>query len=91
LSGIIIDATLDFQLRCSTKLVMLQPGEKAIVRAFSRDISTAVDIIEIARRRSSPSLRIESVRIGTQEMINESNGVTTFRSVMEIIVRKAAS
>ena len=80
--------TRDYMVSCATKLLLLKPGERLTMRAFSRDISTAIDVIEIVRKRIP--LDVEVFRIGAQE-IRTSNESTTFRSVIEIEVRRGFS
>jgi DNA-binding protein Alba len=65
-------------------------GEKPVtVKARGRAISRAVDTIELLRRAFIKDLEIESIDIGTEELISTEDGRTSNISTMKITVAKA--
>lgn len=72
-------------------LTFFNAGEnEVIVKARGRAICTAVDTIELLRRAFVKGLRLEDVKIGTEEMTREE-GQKSNVSTIEIRVGKSES
>ncbi len=79
---------MNYVLACIT---LFHGGAKEVsIKARGRAISRAVDVVEIARRRFLPDVKIENISIGTQQLqIDEGgNTSTTNVSTIEIILSR---
>ena len=72
-------------------LMQLSSGQEAIIRARGRAISTAVDTVEILKRRFLPdALKIKEIKIGTEVLPSREEGFRDRNvSTMEITLTKA--
>ena len=70
-------------------LTVLNSGEKeVVVKARGRAISRAVDTVELLRRAFVKDLRLNEIKIGTEEMTRDE-GKKSNVSTIEIAVSKA--
>jgi len=78
---------MNYVLACIT---LFHGGAKEInVKARGRAISRAVDVVEIARRRFLPDIKIESINVGTQQLqITDGRNTTTNVSTIEITLTR---
>ena len=78
---------MNYVLACIT---LFHGGAKeVIIKARGRAISKAVDIVEIARRRFLPDVKVKKISIGTEQLQSEytdGSNSTTNVSTIEIIV-----
>jgi len=61
--------------------------EKVLVKARGRSISTAVDVVEVLRNRFMPSVEVEEISIGTEQMQSEDRSTPSNVSTIEIALR----
>jgi len=61
--------------------------EKVLVKARGRSISTAVDVVEVLRSRFMPSVKVEEISIGTEQMQSEDRSTPSNVSTIEIALR----
>ena len=79
---------MNYVLACIT---LFHGGAKEVnVKARGREISRAVDIVEIARRRFLPDAKVGNITIGTEQLQvgEEGNMSTTNVSTIEIILTR---
>ncbi|MCW4026203.1 MAG: DNA-binding protein Alba [Candidatus Bathyarchaeota archaeon] len=79
---------MNYVLACIT---LFHGGAKEVnVKARGRAISRAVDIVEIARRRFLPDVKVGNITIGTEQLQvgEEGNMSTTNVSTIEIILTR---
>jgi len=78
---------MNYVLACIT---LFHSGAGEInVKARGRAISTAVDVVEIVRRRFLPDVKVKDIDIGTEQMApNEEGGTPTNVSTIEITLTK---
>jgi DNA-binding protein len=80
---------MNYVLACIT---LFHGGAKEVViKARGRAISKAVDVVEIARRRFLPDVKIKKISIGTEQFQfepTEGGDSMTNVSTMEIIVTR---
>lgn len=63
---------MNYVLAC---LTLLQGGSNEItVKARGRAISTAVDVVEIIRRRFMSEIKLKGIKIGTEQFPAEEGG-----------------
>jgi DNA-binding protein len=75
---------MNYVLACIT---LFHGGAKEVnVKARGRAISRAVDVVEIARRRFLPDIRVQKINIGTQQLQIEGANTTSNVSTIEIIL-----
>jgi len=63
-------------------------GEKVILKARGRAISTAVDVAEITRNRFFKDAEVYAISIGTEEITPKEGGNPRNVSTMEISLKK---
>ncbi|MEM2881683.1 MAG: DNA-binding protein Alba [Candidatus Bathyarchaeia archaeon] len=77
--------TMNYVVACVT---ILNSGAKELtVRARGQAISKAVDAVETLRRAFIKDIKIESVKIGSEE-ITFPDGTKSNTSVIEILIKK---
>jgi DNA-binding protein Alba len=79
---------MNYVLACIT---LFHGGAKEVnVKARGRAISRAVDIVEIARRRFLPDVKVGNITIGTEQLQvgEEGNPSTTNVSTIEIVLTR---
>jgi DNA-binding protein len=78
---------MNYVLACIT---LFHSGAKEInVKARGRAISTAIDVVEVVRRRFLPDVKIKQVGIGTEQMApREEGGSPTNVSTIEITLER---
>lgn len=79
---------MNYVLACIT---LFHGGAKEVnVKARGRAISRAVDIVEIARRRFLPDVKVGNITIGTEQLQvgEEGNMSTTNVSTIEIVLTR---
>jgi DNA-binding protein len=75
---------MNYVLACIT---LFHGGAKEVnVKARGRAISRAVDVVEIARRRFLPDVKVQKINIGTQQLQIEGANTTSNVSTIEIIL-----
>jgi DNA-binding protein len=75
---------MNYVLACIT---LFHGGAKEVnVKARGRAISRAVDVVEIARRRFLPDIKVQKINIGTQQLQIEGANTTSNVSTIEIIL-----
>jgi len=63
---------MNYVLACIT---LFHGGAKEVnVKARGRAISRAVDVVEIARRRFLPDVKVQNISIGTQQLQSSEGG-----------------
>ena len=73
---------MNYVLACIT---LFHGGAKEVnVKARGRAISRAVDVVEIARRRFLPDVKVGKISIGTQQLQFEGSETSTNVSTIEI-------
>jgi len=73
---------MNYVLACIT---LFHGGAKEVsIKARGRAISRAVDVVEIARRRFLPDVKIENISIGTQQLQIDEGGNTSTTNVSTI-------
>jgi len=79
---------MNYVIACVT---FFNAGERqVVVKARGRAISRAVDTIELLRRAFVKDLKVQNIKIGTEEMVREG-GQKSNVSTIEITVAKAES
>jgi DNA-binding protein len=80
---------MNYVLACIT---LFHGGAKeVIIKARGRAISRAVDVVEIARRRFLPDVKVKKISIGTEQLqFENTEGVDSSSNVstIEIIVTR---
>jgi len=61
--------------------------ETVLVKARGRSISSAVDVVEVLRNRFMPSVKVEGISIGTEQMQSEDRSTPSNVSTIEIALR----
>jgi DNA-binding protein len=60
-----------------------------IVKARGRAISRAIDVVEVTKRRFMPDLKIQKIKIGTEELLSfKEKGEPSNVSTIEITLEK---
>lgn len=77
---------LNYVLACMT--LFKSGSDDVLVKARGRAISTAVDVAEVLRSRFMPDVKVESIRIGTEQLKSEESGATSNVSTIEITLRR---
>lgn len=77
---------LNYVLACMT--LFKSGSEDVVVKARGRSISTAVDVVEVTRNRFMPNLKIESIKIGTEQLKGEGSDVPSNVSTIEITLKQ---
>ena len=73
---------MNYVLACIT---LFHGGAKGVnVKARGRAISRAVDIVEIARRRFLPDVKVGNITIGTEQLQVGEQGNTSITNVSTI-------
>jgi DNA-binding protein len=73
---------MNYVLACIT---LFHGGAEEInIKARGRAISRAVDVVEIARRRFLPDVKVQKINIGTQSLQVEGGNASTNVSTIEI-------
>ena len=73
---------MNYVLACIT---LFHSGTKeVVVKARGRSISTAVDVVEVVRRRFLPNVKIQQIDIGTAQLPPEEGRMNTNLSTIEI-------
>jgi DNA-binding protein len=73
---------MNYVLACIT---LFHGGAKEInIKARGRAISRAVDVVEIARRRFLPDVKVGKINIGTQQLQVGEGGETSITNVSTI-------
>jgi len=73
---------LNYVLACMTLFKSGQ--EEVIIKARGRSISTAVDVVEVTRKRFMPDLKVADISIGTEELTSQGRPGPTNVSTIEI-------
>ena len=73
---------LNYVLACMTLFKSGQ--EEVIIKARGRSISTAVDVVEVTRKRFMPDLKVADISIGTEELTSQDRQGPTNVSTIEI-------
>ena len=73
---------LNYVLACMTLFKSGQ--EEIIIKARGRSISTAVDVVEVTRKRFMPDLKVADISIGTEELTSPDRQGPTNVSTIEI-------
>ena len=77
---------MNYVLACIT---LFHGGAKEInVKARGRAISRAVDVVEIARRRFLPDVKVNKINIGTEQLQIEGSNTVSNVSTIEIILTR---
>jgi DNA-binding protein len=63
-------------------------AEEVNVKARGRAISRAVDVVEIARRRFLPDVKVQKINIGTESLQLEGGNASTNVSTIEITLTR---
>jgi DNA-binding protein len=75
---------MNYVLACIT---LFHGGAKEVnIKARGRAISRAVDVVEIARRRFLPDVKVQKINIGTEQLQIEGGNTSTNVSTIEIIL-----
>jgi DNA-binding protein Alba len=70
-------------------ITLFHGGAKEVyIKARGRAISKAVDVVEIARRRFLPDIKVENISIGTEQLPVRESGDTSNVSTIEIILKR---
>jgi DNA-binding protein len=73
---------LNYVLACMTLFKSGQ--EEIVIKARGRSISTAVDVVEVTRKRFMPDLKVADISIGTEELTSPDRQGPTNVSTIEI-------
>ena len=77
---------LNYVLACMT---LFKSGcEEVVVKARGRSISTAVDVVEVTRNRFMTNLKIEGIKIGTEQLKSEGSDIPSNVSSIEITLKQ---
>ena len=77
---------MNYVLACIT---LFHSGAKEVnIKARGRAISRAVDVVEIARRRFLPDVKIQNIDIGTEQLQLEGGNASTNVSTIEITLTR---
>jgi len=78
---------MNYVLACIT---LFHSGAKEVsIKARGRAISRAVDVVEIARRRFLPDVKVGKISIGTEELkAKEGDNTSTNVSTIEITLTR---
>ena len=77
---------MNYVLACIT---LFHGGAKEVnIKARGRAISRAVDVVEIARRRFLPDVKVHKINIGTEQLQIEGGNTSTNVSTIEIILTR---
>jgi len=77
---------LNYVLACMT--LFKSGSDEVLIKARGRAISRAVDVVEVMRNRFMPDIKVEDIRIGTEEMVSEEANAPTNISTIEIKITK---
>ena len=55
---------------CTAVLEVLRNNDQVVMKARGSAISTAVDVVEVTKNRFLNDLKVESIEIGTEELMN---------------------
>ncbi len=73
---------MNYVLACIT---LFHGGAKEVnIKARGRAISRAVDVVEIARRRFLPDVKVQKINIGTEQLQVEGSNAASNISTIEI-------
>jgi DNA-binding protein len=61
--------------------------EKVLVKARGQSISRAVDTVEVLRNRFMPSVVVEEIKIGTEQIQSEERNTPSNVSTIEIVLK----
>jgi len=70
---------------CTAVLEVLRNSDTVTMKARGAAISTAVDVAEVTKNRFLSNLKVDSIKIGTEELTNEEGrprNVSTMTIVM---------
>jgi len=67
--------------------ILNQGSTRITLKARGKAISTAVDVAEMVRNKFAKDLKVEDIKIATEELSNE-DGSTVRVSAMEIVLSK---
>ena len=73
---------LNYVLACMTLFKSGQ--EEILIKARGRSISTAVDVVEVTRKRFMPDLKVADISIGTEQLTSQDRQGPTNVSTIEI-------
>jgi DNA-binding protein len=77
---------MNYVLAC---LTLIQNGaENVVVKARGRAISKAVDVAQILAKRFVPDLKVQEIKIDTEQVKNEETGNVSNVSSIEIHLAK---
>ncbi len=77
---------LNYVLACMT--LFKSGANEVLIKARGRAISRAVDVVEVMRNRFMPDIKVEDIKIGTEEMVSEDTNTPTNISTIEIKITK---
>jgi len=76
---------LNYVLACMT---LFKSGQETIlVKARGQSISTAVDAVEVLKNRFMPSVKVEEIKIGTEQIQSEERSTPSNVSTIEIALK----
>jgi len=77
---------MNYVLACIT---LFHGGAKEVnIKARGRAISRAVDVVEIARRRFLPDVKVQKINIGTEQLQVEGSNAASNISTIEITLTR---
>ncbi|MEM2129867.1 MAG: DNA-binding protein Alba [Candidatus Bathyarchaeia archaeon] len=77
---------MNYVLACIT---LFHGGAKEVnIKARGRAISRAVDVVEIARRRFLPDVKVQKINIGTEQLQAEGSNAASNISTIEITLTR---
>uniref|UniRef100_A0A7C3J3Q9 DNA/RNA-binding protein Alba n=1 Tax=Candidatus Methanomethylicus mesodigestus TaxID=1867258 RepID=A0A7C3J3Q9_9CREN len=79
---------MNYVLACLTSFH--EGAEEVVIKARGRSITTAVDVVEIVRRKFMPSAVVKEIKIGTEEVpLREGTGTKRASSIMIKLGKKS--
>jgi len=79
-------SVMNYVLACIT---LFHGGAKEVnIKARGRAISRAVDVVEIARRRFLPDVKVQKINIGTEQLQVEGSNAASNISTIEITLTR---
>ncbi len=77
---------LNYVLACMTLFKSGQ--EQVLVKARGQSISRAVDVVEVLRNRFMPTVEVEAINIGTEQLQSEDRDQPSNVSTIEIVLKQ---
>jgi DNA-binding protein len=69
-------------------MILFKSGQETIlVKARGQSISRAVDVVEVLKNRFMPSVKVEEIKIGTEQMQSEERNTPSNVSTIEIALK----